>query len=749
MCICVYVYMCICVYVYMCICNAFIIHNAFLYYIKSHLTIIGSFGILIRLPLFINTINECEIKQIIILHNTMASFASDISGYDVYDIATCEGFKLSLKRRRQLSSYDDISLSSEPAQKRQCLSMMSAVDISASFQPELASTWNERRIAQQIIVDPPEQVVVPPVRLEGPASQLEGHLDAQGLQVSHPNITQPEWPERQPSLNETTLSDSVNVVEVEPRCNLTSLGNPGEPYFKLLREGTTNRKNAIFELPAGYMFTDEGNRGVKNKTRRSWKCCKSKDGCKARIHTLYVYDDPTVLDDKDLELVVYVQKGFHTCEPNPAYYYQKKVSLMSKKLGKKEPHKSGSSIVTYCMSADCKEVGLPTQMSRDTFATDINLARVVNDSRRIEKGVLPNKDNLTDFPINMDYMHAQGFVRFDTVTENKQKGGDIVKQRSIFCATDQELEWLRKSKRIKIDGTFKIVKGPFYQLVSIHSLINAGHRSESVPVGYIIMSGKSQADYTGVFKELKAFMEADGSTWKLKRAMVDYEIALRNALKEVFPAIKLQGCWFHYCQAIYRRVKKLNLENIYIHQAHGGKYIKRIMALALMRDDMIPPLFEYMKKCLEEDKADMSPTVRTAFDKLFEYVEKQWINNSKIPTSEWSVYLTNVRTNNEVENWNGKIWRIACQHPLHLYDLMRVLKNQSEITVEKMRMRYSDTKKAKQKKIDKAIKCAMQKAKSETSLPVTILIDLAKITVKDVLVCNVNSYEYTVDDFDE
>ena len=87
----------------------------------------------------------------------------------------------------------------------------------------MASTWNERRIAQQIIVDPPEQVVVPPVRLEGPASQLEGHLDAQGLQVSHPNITQPEWPERQPSLNETTLSDSVNVFEVEPRCNLTSL----------------------------------------------------------------------------------------------------------------------------------------------------------------------------------------------------------------------------------------------------------------------------------------------------------------------------------------------------------------------------------------------------------------------------------------------------------------------------------------------------------------------------------------------
>ena len=337
---------------------------------------------------------------------------------------------------------------------------------------------------------------------------------------------------------------------------------------------------------------------------------------------------------------------------------------------------------------------------------------------------------------------------FDCVKENKQSNGSIVEQHSIFCATDQEVKWLSKAKKMKVDGTFKIVKGPFYQLVSLHCLINAGHRSVSVPCGYIIMSGKSQKDYVGVFKKLKEFMEQDGRTWNLKTAMVDYELALRNALKLVFDGIKLQGCWFHYGQSIYRKVKKLQLENVYITKAVGGKYIKRIIALALMRHDMIPGLFEYMKQGLEEDKAYMEPIVQAAFDKLFAYVESQWIYNPKIPISEWSVFGSNVRTNNEVENWNGQIWKSAGQRSLHIYDLMTFLKERSNAAVGKMSMLFTDTKKAKQKSVDKKIEEAMEKAKAQAQCPVAAFYDLVKITVQKVMVLNTNSDEYTVDEFE-
>ena len=120
-------------------------------------------------------------------------------------------------------------------------------------------------------------------------------------------------------------------------------------------------------------------------------------------------------------------------------------------------------------------------------------------------------------------------------------------------------------------------------------------------------------------------------------------------------------------------------------------------------------------------------------------VAKKWICSPKIPTSEWSVFLTNVRTNNEVENWNGKIWREANQHALHLYDLMALLKKLSDRNVEKMRLAFTNTKKAKQWVIDRKIEDAMNKAKYQAALPLQSLYNQAKITCKDVMIYNPNS----------
>ena len=438
-----------------------------------------------------------------------------VESNDFQWVASNSGTKLHLKRHRLASSLSitpankrprlsksspngdtlDISSPIQPAGKRPQLSTINAVDLSVSFQPVLASTWDERAFEQQITFDPP-------------------------IDVTHPNITQPEWLERRSSLQPDTVDDTPNYFDPVPSGNLTSLGNSGEPYFKLLRNGSIHRKYIIVEFPAGYMFNKE-TKPIKKNTLYKWRCAKLAFGCKARIHTLLKYDDHNVQNEWDLDLTVYVQAGLHTCIPDPSVYYQKKLARETKKIGKREPHRPASSIVIQCMAEEYKEVGLPSQMSRDTFASHINLARVLNDNRRIEKGVLPNKDNLVDFPIIMECLYAQGFVRFDCVTENKQKNGEIVKQRSIFCATDQEIKWLRKAKNCKFDGTFKIVKDPFYQLVSIHSLIDSGHRSESVPVGYIIMSGKSQADYEGVFRKLKTYMEdmEEDCIWDIKTAM--------------------------------------------------------------------------------------------------------------------------------------------------------------------------------------------------------------------------------------
>ena len=43
------------------------------------------------------------------------------------------------------------------------------------------------------------------------------------------------------------------------------------------------------------------------------------------------------------------------------------------------------------------------------------------------------------------------------------------------------------------------------------------------------------------------------------KIMSDFEIGLRRAMKNNFDLCLLEGCYFHYCKAIWKIIKKLNL----------------------------------------------------------------------------------------------------------------------------------------------------------------------------------------------
>ena len=46
--------------------------------------------------------------------------------------------------------------------------------------------------------------------------------------------------------------------------------------------------------------------------------------------------------------------------------------------------------------------------------------------------------------------------------------------------------------------------------------------------------------------------------------MSDWEEGARNAIKIVYPSIALYGCWFHYNQAVWRKISKLGLVTEFI-----------------------------------------------------------------------------------------------------------------------------------------------------------------------------------------
>ena len=124
-------------------------------------------------------------------------------------------------------------------------------------------------------------------------------------------------------------------------------------------------------------------------------------------------------------------------------------------------------------------------------------------------------------------------------------------QRHLMLASDTQLNQLAHAKIWFVDGTFKVVRSPFVQLLSAHSYIKAAGTMKQVPFLFVIVSRRKTTDYVAVVKEMLSLLPADP---KVADIVVDFERAVWSGLNKCLPAVPIHGCWFHWAQAVYRKV---------------------------------------------------------------------------------------------------------------------------------------------------------------------------------------------------
>ena len=84
-----------------------------------------------------------------------------------------------------------------------------------------------------------------------------------------------------------------------------------------------------------------------------------------------------------------------------------------------------------------------------------------------------------------------------------------------------------------------------------------------VPLMYVLMSGKTEWLYK---QALMMCIQITAPQGKINPFSVtcDFEKGLHNAVRFLFPRVRINGCLFHWKQAIRRKMKALQIQKLHI-----------------------------------------------------------------------------------------------------------------------------------------------------------------------------------------
>ena len=118
------------------------------------------------------------------------------------------------------------------------------------------------------------------------------------------------------------------------------------------------------------------------------------------------------------------------------------------------------------------------------------IARAAN---RLRQRLRPDDPNNLDFDLDEDSV-PEGFLQADIRVKDR---------RHLVFAKDEQLYTLCRAKTWYVDGTCKLVRHPFKQLLTINAFVRSGDHAKQVPLIYVLMYGRKEKDYKKVrFKSL-------------------------------------------------------------------------------------------------------------------------------------------------------------------------------------------------------------------------------------------------------
>lgn len=266
--------------------------------------------------------------------------------------------------------------------------------------------------------------------------------------------------------------------------------------------------------------------------------------------------------------------------------------------------------------------------------------------RRLSQPTLPTSPLSADNVIvSSRYAHLDGDEFYRGTAEAGADGS------AIIFATDKQLQLLQSACEVYFDATFKVVPSIYYQLFTIF----VPFADAAFPVIFALMTRKTQALYIAVFEKVKVLTPQ----FTPASAMADFEEASVSAFKHVYGSVNISGCWFHYAQAIVKRINKVGLKNAYQQNADVMDTVRCMLGLPLLPALEITAAVDDVLQAI-----NASCLFAHQLRQLVEYVQSQWIRKSSIGPERLTVRHHKSRTNNVLESYHsGLRRRIQVTHP--------------------------------------------------------------------------------------
>ncbi|KRZ02765.1 hypothetical protein T11_11240 [Trichinella zimbabwensis] len=226
----------------------------------------------------------------------------------------------------------------------------------------------------------------------------------------------------------------------------------------------------------------------------------------------------------------------------------------------------------------------------------------------------------------------------------------------LVFAMGSKIRLLAARRTWGMDGTFKGAPQWYQQLFTIHAFV-AG---KLVPAVYCLCTGKDIGTYGFIFQALINKAAVLGVNLNPQTIICDFETALIPAIQGYFPNTRVQGCYFHFCQAVHRKVGELGLKTRYRHDEETRRKIKMLLATAFLP----VPQVNTGVSLLETGTTDNLLA-------LFQYFRQEWMTHERLPL--WNVHNVNIRTNNHLEGWHNRLNRKAGKTHNGLYELLQIL----------------------------------------------------------------------------